>query len=234
MAIADVNRTVLGIVNEVERKLGINESSFLNSTKNTTVILDLLNDVITECNDFGRWPHMFREAIVTASASVDRYELAVSAQINNILEIHWANTAGEAEDIAPLQVVNVQDMRRLQKTRSFGPPRQFAVVNVSGVNPIVRVNPIPGANENMKTLDVAFYKKQRLFTTASADTTAIPLFDSRMLVQGTMAKKLLDDSGQEPTPQYNIAYQEYIRMRKEAFNRLTVDTASEIQITPNG
>ena len=234
MAIADVNRTVIGIINEVERKLAVNESSFANSTKLATIILDSLNDVITECNDYGRWPHMFREAVVTASASVDRYELAVSAQINNILEIHWANTAGEAEDIAPLQVVNVQDIRRLQKTRNFGVPRQFAIVNVSGVNPIIRVSPIPGANENKKTFDIAFHKKQRLFTTASADTTAIPLFDSRMLVQGTLAKTLLEEAGQESTPQYTVAYQEYIRMRKEAWNRLTVDTGSEVQVTPNG
>ena len=234
MAIADVNRNVIGIVNEVERKLGVDESTFLNDTKFTTVILDHLNDTINECNDYGRWPHMFREATVTASASVDRYELAVSAQINNILEIHWANTAGEADGIAPLQVVNVADIRRLQKTRSFGVPRHFSVVNVSGVNPIIRVSPIPGSNENMKTFDVAFYKKQRLFTTASADTTAIPLFDSRMLVQGTFAKTLLDESGQEQTPQYTIAYQEYIRMRKEAFNRLTVDTGGDVTFTPNG
>src|SRR3990167_3518146 len=234
MAIADVNRTVIGIVNEVERKLGVDESTFLNATKFTTVILDHLNDTINECNDYGRWPHMFREATVTASASVDKYELAVSAQINNILEIHWANTAGEADGIAPLQVVNVADIRRLQKTRSFGEPRHFAVVNVSGVNPIIRVNPIPGSNENKKTFDVAFYKKQRLFTTVSADTTAVPLFDSRMLVQGTYAKKLLDDAGQEPTPSYQVAYQEYLRMRKEAFNRLTVDTGGDVQLTPNG
>lgn len=234
MAIADVNRTAIGIVNEVERKLGIDESSFFTDTKFTTVLLDFLNDTISECNDFGRWPHMFREATVTASASVDRYELAVSAQINNVLEIHWANTAGEAEDIAPLQVVNVQDIRRLQKTRNFGVPRQFAIVNVSGVNPIIRVSPIPGSNENKKTFDVAFHKKQRLFTTASADTSAIPLFDSRMLVQGTYAKALLEEAGQEQTPSYQIAYQEYIRMRKEAWNRLTIDTGGDVQITPNG
>lgn len=234
MALLDTNRTVIGIINEVQRNIAVDETNFANTNKLATVILDNLNDTITECNDYGRWPHMFREAVVTASASVDRYELAVSAQINNIIEIHWANTAGEAEDVAPLRVVNVTDIRRLQKTRSFGVPRHFSVVNVSGVNPIIRVHPIPGSNENMKTFDVAFYKKQRLFTTASADTTAVPLFDSRMLVYGTLAKTLLDESGQEATPQYTTVYQEYIRMRKEAYNRLTVDTGGDVQITPNG
>ena len=53
MTTADIRRDVIGIVNEVERKLGVDESTFLDDTKFTTVLLDFLHDVIDECNDYG-------------------------------------------------------------------------------------------------------------------------------------------------------------------------------------
>jgi len=237
LSTADVRRTVIGIVNEVERKLGVNESVFLDDRRLTTMLLDFLNDVIDECNDYGNWPQMFREILVTASSSVDSYEIAVSAQVKNIYEIHWANTAGDAQpggQVAPLEVRTIEDMRRLQKTRGFGQPRQFAVVDVSGVNPRIRPYPIPGTNENQKTFDVAYYKKNRLYTTTTADSSATPAFPSRMLVQGTYAKALLEESGQEPTAHYQVAYQEYIRMRSEALNRFKADTGTDVFFQPTG
>lgn len=228
MATSDTYKDVIGIVNEVERKLGVGESTFLNDKKLTTVILDFLNDTIAECNDYGDWPQLFREINVTASSSVEAYELAVSAGVQNIYEIHF-NT-----QVAPLQVRTVQDMRRLQKTRGFGEPRQFCIVDTSGANPKFRPYPIPGSNENNKVFDVAYYKKQRLYTAVSADATATVLLPSRMLVQGTYAKALLEESGQEPTNQYQVAYQEYLRMRKEALNRLTSDTGTDVMFVPGG
>jgi len=131
MTTADIRRTVIGVINEVERKLGVDESTFLTDTKFTTVLLDFLNDVIDECNDYGDWPQMFREVLVTASSSVESYKVIVSANVKNIYEIHWANTAGESQpggQVAPLEVRTIEDMRRLQKTRGFGQPRQFAIV----------------------------------------------------------------------------------------------------------
>jgi len=228
MATSDQYLDAISIVNEVERKLGVNESSFFGDRKLTTVIKDFLNDTISECNDYGDWPQLFREIDVTASSSVEAYEIASSANVHHIYQIHF-NT-----QVSPLQVKTVQDMRRLQKTRGHGEPRQFAVVNTSGANPIFRPYPIPGANENNKVFDVAYYKKQRLLTNVSADTSATVLLPSRMLVQGTYAKTLLEESGQEATPHYQVAYQEYIRMRREALNRLTTDTGTDVQFTPGG
>jgi hypothetical protein len=229
VATADVRRTVIGIINEVERKLAVTESSFLDDRKLTTVLLDFLNDVIDEVNDFGDWPQMFREIDVTASSSVDTIELAVSAQIKNIYEIHYG------VQVSPLQVKSVEDMRRLQRTGSTGgEPRQFAVVDTSGVNPRIRTYPVHTSALASAVFDVAYYKKNRIYTTVTADTTAIPAFPSRMLVQGVYAKALLEESGQEPTAQYQIAYQEYIKMRTEAFNRLTSDTGTDVFFTPTG
>lgn len=228
MATGDTYKTVIGIVNEVERKLGVGESTFLTDKKLTTVILDFLNDTISECNDYGNWPQLFREVDVTASSSVESYELAVSAGVQNIYEIHF-NT-----QVSPLEVRSVEDMRRLQKTRGFGEPRQFSIVDTSGANPKFRPYPIPGSSQNNQVFDVAYYKRQRLYAAVSADATATVLLPSRMLVQGTYAKALLEESGQEPTNQYQVAYQEYLRMRTEALNRLTSDTGTDVYFQPTG
>ena len=228
MATADVNFRVIDIINEVQRKLGLNTTTFLDDSKLTTVLLDFLNDVIDEVSDYGDWPHMFREVNVTAVSSVGTYEIAVSSQVKNIYEVHF-NT-----QVAPLEVRTVEDLRRLQKLASFGTPRQFALVDVSGVNPRIRVYPIPGTPQDGLLFDVAYFKKPSLYTTVTADSTARTGFPSRMLVQGVYAKALLEESGEEPTNQYQIAYAEYQRMRKEALNRFTSDTGTDIYIQPIG
>jgi hypothetical protein len=228
MATSDQYLEAIQIVNEVQRKLGVGESSFFDDNKLTTVIKDFLNDVISECNDYGSWPQFFREIDVTASSSVEAYEIPSSANVHHIYEIHFDT------QVSPLEVKSVEDMRRLQRTRGFGEPRQFAVVNTSAANPIFRAYPIPGANENNKVFDIAYYKKQRLLTTVSADTSAIVLLPSRMLVQGVYAKTLLEESGQEATPHYQVAYQEYLRMRRESLNRLTADTGTDLFFVPTG
>lgn len=228
MASTDVRKDVIGIINEVERKLGVKESSTLTDRSFTKVLLDFLNDTVDEVSDFGDWPQMFREIDVTAATSGSSYAVAVSSNVKNIHEIHFQG------QVAPLDQRSISEIRVLQKTSGAGEPRQFCIVDTSATDPKFRVYPIPGTNENGKVFDVAYYKKPRLYTTASADSSATPAFPSRMLVQGVYAKALLEENGQEPTRQFEIAYQEYIRMRKEAYNRLTVDTGSEFRVNPVG
>lgn len=228
MATTDIRKDVIGIVNEVERKLGIGESTFLDDKKTTTLMLDFLNDTIDEVSDFGDWPQMYREIDVTAVTSGKAYEIAVSANVKNVHEIHFQG------QVAPLEQRSISQIRVLQKTSGAGEPRQFCIVDTSAVNPKFRVYPIPGSNQNGKVFDVAYYKKNRLYTTTTADSSAIPAFPSRVLVQGVYAKALLEENGQEPTRQFELAYQTYIQMRKEALNRLTADTGDHIQIVPTG
>jgi hypothetical protein len=223
MSIAAVRKSVIQIVNEVERKLGVGQSTTLTDRSLTKVLLDLLNDVIDEVSDFANWQQMFREVSVTAQSSVGTYEVAVSSQVQNIHEIVWDG------DIAPLEVRSIEDIRRLQRLASYGTPRQFAIVGVSGVNPLFRVYPVP---TTAATFDVAYYKKPGLFETT--DVSAVPAFPSRVLVQGLYAKALLEENGGEPTQEYQAAYAEYIRMRSEAANRFTSDTGTSVYITPNG
>lgn len=223
MSITDVRKSVIGIVNEVERKLGVAPSTTLTDRKLTTVLLDLLNDVIDEVSDYANWQQMFREVEVTAQSSVGTYEVAVSSQVKDIYEIVWD------DDVSPLEVRSIEDIRRLQRLASYGTPRQFAVVGVSGVNPLFRVYPVP---TTASTFDIAYYKKPGLLTTT--DVSAVPSFPSRMIVQGLYAKALLEENGGEPTQEYQTAYAEYIRMRLEAANRFTSDTGTDVYLTPTG
>lgn len=233
MAISDVRKNVLEIIQEVERKLGITRASTtLTQTKFTTTLLDFLNDVVDEIADFGDWPQMFQEVTVTAASSVGTYEISASAAVQNVYEISWG------DDVAPLEVRTVEDIRRLQRLASYGTPRQFAIVDVSGVNPRFRVYPIPNqsaidaASTNGGVFDCAIYVKPPMYTTA--DVSAVPAFPSRMLVQGVYAKALAEEAGGEATGQFQAAYAEYIRMRREAYNRLTADTGTDMYVTPTG
>ena len=232
MALTDVRKNVIQIVNEVQSRLGVNTTTTLTATKLTTVLLDLLNDVIDEISDFGDWQQMFREVAVTASSSVGSYKISVSADVKNVYEIVWG------DDVSPLEVRTIEDIRRLQRLASFGTPRQFSIVGVSGTSPKFRVYPIPNAGAIAAetsaggVFDVAYYKKPRLLTTT--DVSAVPAFPSRVLTQGLYAKALLEENGGEPSPQYQTAYAEYIRMRAEALNRFTTDTGTDVYLTPTG
>lgn len=224
MATTDVRKSVIGIVNEVQRRLGISTTTSLTANRHANTLLDLLNDTIDEISDYGDWQQMFREVNVTAATSVGTYAVEASANVKNIYEIHWD------DDVSPLEVRTIEDMRRLQRLTSFGVPRQFAVVGASGVNPKVRVYPVPGSNQNTKLFDVAFYKKPRLLTTT--DVSAVPAFPARLLVQGLYAKALLEENSGEPTPQYQVAELKFAKMLSETHNRLTADTGTDLYLTP--
>jgi hypothetical protein len=194
MASTDIRKSVIDIINEVERKLGIDETAHVVDNRFAKVLLDFLNDTIDECNDFGNWKQMYREVTVSSQACTGTYELAVSAEVKNIYEIHFGTQT------SPLVSRTTSEIRVLQKTSGLGEPRQFAVVDTSGTNPKFRVYPIVACANSSGDFDVAYFKKNRLYTTASADGSAIPAFPSRMLVQGTMAKALLEEAGMEATP----------------------------------
>lgn len=234
MALTDVRIDAISILNEVMRRLGVNTVSLFDDTKLSRLMLDYLNDVIEECSDYGDWQEMYREVDVTAATSVGTYKITASAEMKNIHEVVWG------DDVAPLEVRTIEDIRRLQRLASFGTPRQFAVVGVSGTNPLIRVYPIPtqGAIDAETSaggvFNVSHYKKPRLLTNVTADTTATPAFPSRMLVQGVYAKALLEENGGEPTNEYQVAFAEYIRMRRESLNRFTSDTGTDTFIVPTG
>lgn len=228
MVLTQQRQTILQIVNRVQRKQAINETTTLTQTKNATVLLDMLNEVVSELGDYGRWQELYRNVEITAQSSVGDYTIAVSAVVHDVFEIVYDN------QIAPLEVRDLEDIRRLQRIGSFGTPRQFGIigVNASTGNPIFGVYPIPGQVEAGNPFQVAYYIKPPLYETT--DANVIVPFPADVVFQGVYAKALLEDNGGEPTRQYQLAYAEYERMKNAALNRYNSSTGTDTYLQPTG
>lgn len=224
MSTADINKSVLEIVNAVQERLGLNKTSTLYANKHARTLVGLFNEVIDELCGLGDWQQMYREWTVTAQSSVGTYVITPSANVQRIEEIVWNN------DIAPLSPINPSDMRRQQRLSMYGNPRQFSIIGVSGADPKFRVSPVP---TTAASFSIAGYKKLRRFDAdVTADASAVPNFPATMLIQGLYAKALLEEAGGEPTQQFQTEYAEYIRMRREALNMFTTDTGTTMQLVP--
>lgn len=228
MAITDQRQTVLQIINRVQRKLAINQSTTLTQTSHTTLLLDLLNEVVSECTDFGRWQELYQTVNVTAQASVASYVVEVSAVVHDIFEIVFD------DQIAALDVKTLEDIRRLQRMNSFGVPRQWGVMGTDPTtgNPVFGVAPCPSAVEAGQLFNIAYYIKPPLYLTTDA-AVLVPL-PADVVFQGTYAKALLEDNGGEPTRQFQAAYQEYERMKNDGINRYNADSGTDVYFTPTG
>ncbi|RJO72867.1 MAG: hypothetical protein C4523_02530 [Myxococcales bacterium] len=227
MALTDLRQTSIQIVNRVQRKLGVNATASLASTKHSIVLTDLLNEVVSDLSDAGEWQEMIREVNVTAATSTITYSVETSAVVHHISEIAFDT------DVSPLSVVDVEEIRRLNRLSGTGRPRHFSPFGTDSVgNPQIRVHPQPGSNENGKLLKILYYQKPRLYTT-SDDSISIP-FPADVVFQGLYAKALLEENGGEQTRQYQTAYAEYERMKQEAINRFTTDTGTDMNIVPMG
>ena len=133
---------------------------------------------------------------------------------------------------SPLNPVDHREIIRLRRTSSYGTPHSFAIVEVSGINPKIRLFPTPGTNQDGDIIDITVFEKQRLISAVTADTSVMPKFPGLMLVEGTHAKVIMDEAGHEETDQYKAAQNRYLNMRKEAYNRLTADVGGDVYFVP--
>ena len=227
MAIADTKQTVLQIVNEVQRKLYLSTTSTTTDTRHATILVDLLNDVIEEVSDAGDWVELRSSAVVSAVSGQGVYSLSVTGTAASINHIDEVRVSGR---VPPLDLMDVSEHRRMASLNSLGTPSRFAVVgeDVSG-NPTVGVWPRP--NDAGKTLHVHFYWKPRRYTAGTDDAEIVPL-RSRMLVQGLLAKAILEENGGDETAKFKVAYAEYQKMLKQSLNRFNSDTGNDVQFTP--
>lgn len=223
---AGTRLTAIEIVNEVQRKLGLNTTSTFTATKHATMLLQLLNEVITECGDYGDWQEYYEEVTVTAATSVNEYSVRSSGRnIHNILEVSFNG------DASPLENRTITELRRLTRTSAAGNPRQYSVIGVDASgNPRFRTYPTPSSTYNGKLFDIAVYAKPNNLTTA--DTATTPVLPANVLIQGLYAKALLEENGGTPSREYQMAYQEYGRMLSEAQRRFTTDTENEVRFVP--
>ncbi len=225
MASTDIRKNILGIVNEARKKFVLTSASTLTDDSEAELMVEILNDVIDEVTDYGDWKENIREVIATASSSVSDYSIESSALVKNIHEIVFDT------DISPMWLTTFDDILRLNRIKSYSRPRQWAVVGVDdNANPKVRVFPIPSSNENNKTFKITYYKKPRLYTVN--DASAVPVYPSRVLVAGLMAKKCLEESGGTPTQQYASYLNDYQNKLKEAYNRFHADSGSDSYFRP--
>lgn len=224
MSISDIRFTVLQTVNEVQRKLSLTQTT-LNANAFSIKCVDFINDIVADISDFGNWQETLTTAQVTAVSGQRDYQIQTSAVVKNIGDIFIANRRG------PLRAVSIQDMRILTRTTSMGTPSQFCIFGTdTNGNPNIRVRPTPDSSMDGTLISVLYYTKPSIYKTT--DGAVIIPFPARLVVTGTLAKALLDESSGEPTPQYQTYYQDYLSMRKEALNRFNSDTGWDVQFAP--
>lgn len=228
MGVGDIRYTVLQTVQEVFRKLGLSQPTSLTDNKLTIQCVDFINDVCNDLSDFGNWQEMLVSANFQAQSSVMNYVVNTSANIKNIADLYYTQRRG------PLYHVTIDEMRIMTRVTARGTPTQYTVfgVDASTGNPIIRVRPEPiNAETSVGLFSILYYVRCPLYTTADA-STIIP-FPARVVVKGTLAKALLNESDGSPTPKYQQLYQEFLADRKEALNRFNGDTGWDISFTPS-
>lgn len=224
MSIGDIRFTVLQTVNEVQRKLGLSETS-LNANKVSKELVDHINDVVDELSDFGNWMECLATAQVTALTSVRDYTIQTSAVVKNIGDIYLSTRRG------PLSSVDIQTMRILTRTTAYGQPSQFCIFGTdSNGNPVVRVRPTPDTSTNGSMFSILYYIKPPRYTTA--DSSVIIPYPARGVVLGTLAKFTLRESGGAPDDKYTMFFNQYKEWERQALNRFNSDTGWDVAFTP--
>lgn len=225
MSISDLRFTVLQTVNEVQRKVGLNETSTVSANKVSKELVDHINDIVDDLSDFGNWLETLTTAKVTARTSVRDYTIQTSAVIKNIGDIYLSNRRG------PLNSVDIDTMRVLTRTTSMGDPSQYCLWTPdSNGNPTIRVRPTPDANVNNQTFSILYFTKPSLYT-LSDGAVVIP-FPARVVVLGVLSRYTLRESGGAPTPMYQSYQQQYLETRQTALNRFQGNTGWDISFNP--
>ena len=222
MAYIDTNRPVLEIINVCMKRLGLDAVSTIDQNSLSIVAVDLLNDVVTDMCDYFQWPQLYAETSVVAVSSVVEYKINVDAK-----SISEVSVSGQ---VSPLELVTIEDIRRLNRITSSGIPRQFAIIKVSGDASYMRVHPTPVTP--LSSFEVAYYTKPRLVRASAGDGSLVFNLPARVLIQGLYAQMLLEESGGRPTPEVAAASQLYAKMKQDSLNRFTFDTGSDVYIVP--
>jgi hypothetical protein len=218
MALTDTRSTVLEIINETRRKQGINNSvSSLSQDSKTIVMVDYLNDVLTEINDFGLWNETIGTTTIPLVVGQRDYNFSAALNVKTIKDVFLTSTS------ASLPFIDQQQMRLLFRQANTGQPRQWTIFGAdANANPIIRVYPTPDASAAGITLDVFYQSNAPRITTATPTSTVIG-FPARMVVQGLHARCILDEEGGAPTNQYQQERLNFENLLKETFNRYKGD-----------
>lgn len=227
MGIGDIRYTVLEIINEVQRKLGLDQTPSTNSNKLSKQMVDFLNDVCNDLSDFGDWQEMLVSANVSCVPGQINYSVNTSANIKNVADIYFTLRTG------PLRNVTIDQMRLLTRTSSNGSPSQYTIFGTdAGGNPNIRVRPTPTSAQSTGLFSVLYYVRAPLYVVSTDDATRVP-FPGDIVVQGVLAKAILNESEGAPSERYQLTQQDYLEGRKEALNRFNGDTGWNISFVPS-
>lgn len=227
MGIGDIRYTVLQTVNEVFRKLGLDAVSSLNANKLSIQMVDFINDICNDLSDFGNWQETLVSANISAVFGQRDYAVSTSANIKNIGDIFFSTRSG------PMSHVTVDQMRIMTQVSSQGVPTQYTVFGTdSNGNPNIRVRPTPSSAESSGYFSITYYTRCPAYSATADGSTVIP-FPASIVVNGTLAMAVLNESGGAPTDRYTKTYENYLQSRKEALNRFKGDTGYNISFGPS-
>lgn len=225
MSLSDIRYTVLQVVNEVQRKLGLSITPNLVTNSLAIQLVDYINDVCDDLSDFGNWQETMVSANVTAVSGQRDYSINTSANIKNIGDIFFLPRTG------PVSYVTPHDMRIMTRVTSVGAPSQYTIFQTdSNGNPILRVRPTPGQIQDGQLFSLLYYIRCPRYSTG--DSSLVVPFPGNLVVEGVYARQILGESGGAPTDQYSLVQQEYLVARKEALNRFKGDSGFNINFTP--
>jgi hypothetical protein len=224
----DVYLTVLEVVNEVRRKIGVpNAVTSLTTDSLDPVMVDFLNDVITEINDFGLWNEMIGVATTTLISGQEFYSISTSDPVKTIKDIYFQGTNSS------LAFITNEQMRLLKRTNAnSNQPTMFTIFGVDVLgNPNIQLYPTPNNTAAGKVINV-FYQKLP-FHYDTSDTDSVLPFYGRLIVQGLVARMILDQSGGAPNDQYSMERATFENMLKETFNRYKADVGYYRRFVPS-
>lgn len=233
MAVSDQRLTVLEIINEVRQRVKLNVVTTVDADKDAILKLKYLNDVVSEISDYGDWQESLQQITVTAVSSVADYTISSQAEtqvsalvIQNINEVVYNSLSSD------LHLIELADLRRLQRGGSFGQPTQWAVKGTdSSGNPRFSVSPTPASAEAGKLFTLQIFSKPAFYVTA--DGGIRPPFPGKLLVQGLFAKTVLDESDGEPTTRYAAVQSIFNDMLYETYNRYNGDSGGNVRFRPS-
>jgi hypothetical protein len=226
MGIGDIRYTVLQVVAEAFRKLGLSVPQTLTANKLSIQCVDFINDICNDLADNGDWQETLVTANITAVSGVANYMVNTSANIENVKDIYFSQRRG------PLRNITTDDMRVLTRVTATGTPSQYTIfgTDVNG-NPNIRVRPTPAQSEDGGLFSVLYYIRAPLYSTS--DASLIIPYPAKIVVLGVLAKVYLNESAGSPSDKYNTTYQEYLQARKNGLNRFNGDTGWDISFTPS-
>lgn len=226
MGISDNRMTVLQIVNETQRRLGLDATASLATNKLAIQMVDFVNNICNELLDFGNWQELLVSSNVTAVNGQRDYSITTSAQIKNIGDIFFSTKTG------PLRHIDIRDMRIMTRVTATGQPTQYTVfgTDVNG-NPNIRVRPIPSSNEDGQLFSIIYYIRTPNYTLSDGNTL-VP-FPGNVVTNGVLALATLNESGGSPTDHYKSLQEDYTDSRKEALNRFNGDSGWEVNFVPS-